>query len=460
MTTPSTSTPTNPFAREDVLALDARALDAALHLDAPSAGWAQPSADVMTRVPVKNGVAVVRVRGMLCASDWWGETYPDVLERVGAAIGASEVRAVVLALDSPGGTTSGLFDAMRRLRTAKAAAAAAGKRLVAHVATQATSAAYGLASCCEEVVIDETACVGSIGVLSTLSSRVDQLAQEGVDVRVIASGAEKTDGHPAVPISEAAVARAQERVAALAELFFSEIAAGRPSLTVDAQRALEAGVRYGRQAIAAGLADRVGTLDALLASLAPAAPAPPPTTFAPRTGAMTTRTTMNEALAALIAAKTGETDPERQLGALQALLAKADAHDALAAELGAQRAKAEGEAFEREVAAGLAAKKLSDAEASWWREERVAGRATAQSLNANLAHRAAPSLPAADPSHLALEAPQETPRQAAASPRVAALLARPYGALSWDERNELAHLDREAHARVYDAWVHAGRPKA
>ena len=333
MTTPSTSTPTNPFAREDVLALDARALDAALHLDAPSAGWAQPSADVMTRVPVKNGVAVVRVRGMLCASDWWGETYPDVLERVGAAFEASEVRAVVLALDSPGGTTSGLFDAMRRLRTAKAVAAAAGKRLVAHVATQATSAAYGLASCCDEVVVDETACVGSIGVLSTLSSRVDQLAQEGVDVRVIASGAEKTDGHPAVPISEAAVARAQERVAALAELFFSEIAAGRPSLTVDAQRALEAGVRYGRQAIAAGLADRVGTLDALLASLAPAAPAPPPTTFAPRTGAMTTRTTMNEALAALIAAKTGETDPERQLGALQALLAKADAHDALEREI-------------------------------------------------------------------------------------------------------------------------------
>lgn len=448
-----TTTQTNPFAREDILALDARALDVALRLDAPTAGWGSPSSDVMTRVPVKNGVAVVRVRGMLCASDWWGETYPDVLERVEAALASPEVRAVVLSLDSPGGTTSGLFDAMRQLRAAKAAAS---KRLVAHVATQATSAAYGLASCCDEVVVDETACVGSVGVLSTLSSRVEQLAQEGLDVRVIASGAEKTDGHPAVPISDAAVARVTERVNALAELLFAEVAAGRPALTVDAQRALEAGVRYGRQAIAAGLADRLGTLDALLASLAPA----PPTTFAPRTGATTTtRTTMNEALAALIAAKTGETDPERQLGALQALLAKADAHDALAAELGAQRAKAEGEAFEREVAQGLAAKKLSDAEASWWREERAAGRATAQSLNANLAHRAAPTLPAADPSHLALEAPQETPRHAAASPRVASLLARPYGALSWDERNELAHLDREAHARVYDAWVNAGRPK-
>ena len=454
MTTP---TPTNPFAREDVLALDARALDQTLAL-AAGVAWSGlgQEGDPMRGVEVRNGVALVCVDGPL-ANPWWGESYPDVVSKVKAALDASQARVGVLKINSPGGTVSGLFEAMRAIRAAKSSS---GKRLIAMVAVQATSAAFGLASCCDEVVVDETACVGSIGVLSTLSSRVDQLAQEGVDVRVIASGAEKTDGHPAVPISEAAVARAQERVAALAELFFSEIAAGRPSLTVDAQRALEAGVRYGRQAIAAGLADRVGTLDALLASLAPAAPAPPPTTFAPRTGAMTTRTTMNEALAALIAAKTGETDPERQLGALQALLAKADAHDALAAELGAQRAKAEGEAFEREVAAGLAAKKLSDAEASWWREERVAGRATAQSLNANLAHRAAPSLPAADPSHLALEAPQETPRQAAASPRVAALLARPYGALSWDERNELAHLDREAHARVYDAWVHAGRPKA
>ncbi len=449
MTTP---TPTNPFAREDVLAIDARALDQTLAL-AAGVAWSGlgQEGDPMRGVEVRNGVALVCVDGPL-ANPWWGESYPDVVSKVKAALDASQARVGVLKINSPGGTVSGLFEAMRAIRAAKASS---GKRLIAMVAVQATSAAFGLASCCDEIWVDETAAVGSVGVLHVLSSRVKQLAQEGVDVRVIASGAEKTDGHPAVAISDAAVARAAERVNSLAELFFQEVAAGRPALTVDAQRALEAGVRYGRQAVAAGLADRVGTLDALLASLAPSL-----TPIAPRAAAANTKVnSMHETLAALIAAKTGESDPERQLGALQALLAKAEAHDALAAELGAQRAKAESEAFERELSAGLSAKKLSEAEASWWREERSAGRATAQSLNANLAHRAAPSLPAADPAHLALEAPQETPRHAAASPRVAELLARPYAALSWDERNELARLNHEAHARVYAAWVDAGRPK-
>lgn len=460
----TTSAPSNPFAREEVLALDARALDLTLALASTTAAWGDPGqeGDPMRHVELRGGVAIVRIEGPLAVS-WWGESYPEVVARVKAALASPQARAVVLAITSPGGTVSGLFEAMRSIRTEKASA---GKRLLCSVASQATSAAYALAACCDEIWVDETAAVGSIGVISTLTSRVDQLAQEGLDVRVITSGAEKADGHPAVPISEAALARAQERVTALAELLFTEIAASRPSLTVDAQRALEAGIRYGRQALTAGLADRVGTLDALLASLAPSTQ-----TTAPRAAAAITKVnTMTETLAAFIAAKTGESDPERQLGALQALLTKAEAHDALATELNAIKARLEAEAlaaqkaealaaFERELAEGLTARKITEDEASWWRDEHAAGRATAASLNANLARRAAPVLAAADPAHLALRQPADTPRTAAADPRLPQLLAKPYGALTWDERNTLAALDPTAHDRVLAAWIEAGRPK-
>lgn len=169
---------------------------------------------------------------------------------------------------------------------------------------------------------------------------------------------------------------------------------------------------------------------------------------------------MNETLAALIAAKTGESDPERQLGALQALLAKAEGYDALRAEVDAQKAKAEAEAFERELAAGLAARKLDEGEAAWWRAERTEGRATAASLSANLQHRAAPTLAAADQAHRDVRPPKDEARAASPDTRLAGLLAKPYAALTWDERNLLAQLDPESFDRLHSAWVAAGRPAA
>lgn len=450
MTTP------NPFVRDEVVALDARHLDVALTLQAPAAYSGGSDEDPMGNVEVRHGVAIVKVQGLLSSDGWWCDTYQDIVRRVEASLASREVRAVVMDVESPGGTTTGLFDAMRKLRSLKAAA---GKRVVAFVGAQGTSAAYGILSFADEIVIDETAGVGSIGTIGALTSRVEQLKQSGVDMKVVASGTEKTDGHPAVVISKAAVGRLEERVAAVNAIFLAEVAAGRPALTVAQMETLDAGVRYGRAAVAAGLADRLGTLDGLLASLAP--PAPPNPYAAPRTGALAPpRMNMNEKTAALIAAKTGESDPERQHGALLALLDKAEKYDALSAKVEKIEKDAADADFERTVKKGLDARKISDDEAAWWRDEYAAGRATAKSLDANLSKRAAAKLAAADPAHLDAKQPQDEARVTAPSPRVAQLLAKPYGALSWDERNELGALDPQAHERTFGAWVEAGRPKS
>lgn len=455
------STAQNHIARAETLALDARSLAEALAATPPAAGWEDGERDPMKRVEVRAGVGIVRVQGLLAAESWWCESYPEIVERASAALASPQVRAVVLAVSSPGGDVAGLFDAMRRLRAAKTAA---GKRMVAFVGSQATSAGYALASLADEIVVDEVALVGSIGCISTILSRSEQLKEEGIDVRVVTSGAEKAFGHPAVPITDAAVARVRERVDAAAEMLITEIAASRPSLVAEQQRALDGGVRQGRAAVAAGLADRIGTLESVLASLAVATNpfASPNRASAPaaQAAALTTRTIMHETMAALIAAKTGETDPERQLGALQALLAKAEGYDALRAEAEKVKAEAEAEAFERELTAGLAARKLSDEEALWWRAERAEGRATAASLGANLKHRAAPTLAAAAEAHRDVRPPKDEARTAPPDTRLAGLLAKPYAALTWDERNLLSQLDPENFDRLHSAWVAAGRPAA
>ena len=49
------------------------------------------------------------------------------------------------------------------------------------------------------------------------------LKQQGVDVRVVSSGVEKTDGHPALPISDAAEGRLRARVGELSAMLFDEV---------------------------------------------------------------------------------------------------------------------------------------------------------------------------------------------------------------------------------------------
>jgi ClpP class serine protease len=269
---------------------------------------------------VENGVAIVPIEGALMdRAGWWWDGYDEIQQRCEAAHADPNVRAVMLDMDSPGGMVAGLFDCMRALRAAKASSR---KRMVAWVGSGAYSAAYGLASTCDEIVISDTAGVGSVGVIASLTSRVDQFAQDGIDVRVVSSGVEKTDGHPAIPISDAAVNRLNARVAELAGMFFSEVGIGRAALTADALRALDGGVRYGRASIAAGLADRIAGRSALLAELAmtPAPqtvnPAPQRGTNAAPFGRASRPNAMNEQqLAALAAAFGGETDPDKIVAA-------------------------------------------------------------------------------------------------------------------------------------------------
>lgn len=332
------------------------------------AGWMEDDdeEDDAPVYEVVNGVAIVPVYGALMdRSCWCWDGYDSITARIEAAHADPAARAIMLDLDSPGGMVAGLFDCMRALRAAKASSK---KRMVAWVASGAYSAAYGIASTCDEIVTSDTAGTGSVGVITSLISRVDQLAQDGIDVRVVSSGVEKTDGHPAVAISPAAEARTSARVRELAAMFFAEVGAGRSGLSADVLTALDGGVRYGRAAVAAGLADRISTRAALLSDLQAAAAARP---IAPARGTTTgasraTRNTMNEEHLAALVAATGESDPAKLAAAVVTLKTRCDGAEASLARLTsdhaaaldrAQAAEARADAMERtaEIEAAKAA---------------------------------------------------------------------------------------------------------
>jgi ClpP class serine protease len=168
---------------------------------------------------------------------------------------------VVLSIDSPGGLVSGCFDTADEIR---AACDDRKATLVAYVDGQATSAAYALACVASRVYVPPTGIVGSIGVIDALVDATVQDRAMGLGFTIVASGARKADGNPHAPVTDAAVAAAQSRVDDLAGLFFAHVAARR-GVSTEQLSSLQAGLVHGSQAVAAGLADAVATLDQVLA---------------------------------------------------------------------------------------------------------------------------------------------------------------------------------------------------
>lgn len=136
---------------------------------------------------------------------------------------------------------------------------ATGKPVVAYANESAFSAGYALATVADAIVLPDTGQVGSIGVIAALMDMTKALDAQGVRVAVVASGTQKTDTHPAVPITDAAIGRLRDDVNALASIFFDEVAAARGK---DAEeiKALQAGTFLGARAVKVGLADAVGNL--------------------------------------------------------------------------------------------------------------------------------------------------------------------------------------------------------
>lgn len=210
------------------------------------------------------GAVIVDVCGPLeqHKHPYW-DSYEEIAERVDAACRTS-ARAVVLRVDSPGGDVAGCFETAERLR---AMCDAAGKGLFAYVNGSACSAAYALACRAQSITMSMTSLVGSIGVLSCREDYSAYNLARGLRVALVTSGARKADGHPDAPITDAELAQTQVIVDSMAQMFWDMVALGR-GLTAEAVAQLEAKVFHGSAAVAAGLADQVGTLDELLAMIA------------------------------------------------------------------------------------------------------------------------------------------------------------------------------------------------
>nr|WP_226791670.1 S49 family peptidase [Citrobacter freundii] len=206
---------------------------------------------------VVNGIAVLPVTGTLthrlgAMRSFSGMTgYDGITACLQQAMADESVRGVLLDIDSPGGQASGAFDCadiIYRLREQKPVWALCND--------MACSAAMLLAAACSRRLITQTSRTGSIGVMMAHASFASQLAQEGVDITLIYSGAHKVDGNQFEALPEEIRMDFQQRINT-ARLMFAGKVAMYTGLPVDAVMATEAAVFEGRAGIDAGLADEM-----------------------------------------------------------------------------------------------------------------------------------------------------------------------------------------------------------
>ncbi|MBB6580603.1 S49 family peptidase [Ralstonia solanacearum] len=265
------------------LAIDRPKLDVILSVLGPRVGLADlaPPGDYTPppRGPARSHaqIAVIPIHGTLVRRTVGLEaesglaSYTAIGDQLDAALANPGVAAILLDVDSPGGESGGVFDLADRIR-----AAAAVKPVWAVANDMAFSAAYALASAASRLFVSRTGGVGSIGVIAMHVDQSVKDQQDGIRYTAVFAGARKNDLNPHEPISDAAQAQLQAEVDRLYGLFVATVANNR-GIAAEAVTATEAGLFFGQDAVAAGLADDVGTFDdalaQLTASLSPAAPA-------------------------------------------------------------------------------------------------------------------------------------------------------------------------------------------
>ena len=174
----------------------------------------------------------------------------DLIERVGKS---DQVKAVIIDIDSPGGTTTGgeaLYDAIRRL--------AEKKPVVATCGTLATSAAYIAALATDRIFVYGNTITGSVGVVFQWADVSELLKTLGIKMDQVKSGDLKAVPSPFEPADEKARELTREMVEDAKRWFFG-LVSERRKVTVEAVPGLTTGRIYsGRQAVDLKLADQIG----------------------------------------------------------------------------------------------------------------------------------------------------------------------------------------------------------
>ncbi|MGE4589754.1 MAG: signal peptide peptidase SppA [Acidaminococcaceae bacterium] len=207
-------------------------------------------------------VAVIRIEGPIMAGDsvdgLWGENVAstgNIMAELRAAAKDKSVKAVLLRINSPGGSVTAAEEIGREIKRLKTET---GKPVIASMGDTAASAGYWLAACSDKIYANSSTLTGSIGVYIPYMNTEDLYKKIGISGTKIKSGEYKDILSNERPMKPAERELLQNMVNEMYEQFVGVVSEGR-KMPVDKVKKLADGRVYtGKQAKELGLVDEIG----------------------------------------------------------------------------------------------------------------------------------------------------------------------------------------------------------
>ena len=209
-------------------------------------------------------VLLLDLSGVISAQDKEGIIpQPNMLatfkEELTRAAKDDKIKAVVVRINSPGGTVTAsdiLYHELREFKTKKKVP------VIASMMDVAASGGYYLAMAADSILVHPSTVTGSIGVIMLTVNARGLLEKVGVEASAITSGPRKDMGSPFRVMTAEERGIFQGVIDSFYQRFLAVVQEGRPNLSADQIKKLADGRIYsGDQAKAAGLIDEIGYLD-------------------------------------------------------------------------------------------------------------------------------------------------------------------------------------------------------
>lgn len=200
-------------------------------------------------------IAKIRVEGIITEDE-------ELIGRIKEAGENDAVKAIILSIDSSGGTTVGgeaIFEAVR--------AAAEKKPVATEIGTLAASAGYMIAAASDHIVARQSSIIGSIGVIVQLPNFTGLLDKLGVEVDAIKSTPLKAEPSMFNPTTADERAMIQNMIDDSYDWFVGLVTDRRPLSRAEVETLATGAVFTGRQALDLKLIDATGGEDVVLAWL-------------------------------------------------------------------------------------------------------------------------------------------------------------------------------------------------
>lgn len=212
----------------------------------------------------RDGVAILHAIGPLFRranlfTEMSGATSYDVLRRdFQIALDDPSIKAILLNIDSPGGDANGIDELAKAVQSSRSI-----KPVVAYVGGTAASGGYWLACAASEIVVSDAALLGSIGVVMSISKREPSDGSRTFEFVSSQSPHKRAD-----PTTESGAGSLQRIADDLGQVFVDAVSVNRGKTAEQVIAEFGAGsVLVGAKAVAAGMADRLGTFESTLSYL-------------------------------------------------------------------------------------------------------------------------------------------------------------------------------------------------